>query len=150
MKAYSRNLGRREPERAGENREGFPRTWNLGNTSRALRVQWIHKSSCAWPSYMVKPQYASLPPFYLEDKYQKQGKPSILSVAIVFSRLLMCHAVFPGGAAGKETTFQHRSCRRPRFDSWVRKIPWRRAWQPTPVFLHGKSHGQRSLAGCSP
>ena len=34
---------------------------------------------------------------------------------------------------------------RPRFDSWVRKIPWRRKWQPTPVFLPGKSHGQRSL-----
>ena len=33
---------------------------------------------------------------------------------------------------------------------WVRKIPWRRAWQPTPVFLHGASHGQRSLVGYSP
>jgi len=33
---------------------------------------------------------------------------------------------------------------------WIRKIPWRRAWQPTPVFLPGESHGQRSLAGCSP
>ena len=32
----------------------------------------------------------------------------------------------------------------------IRKIPWRRAWQPTPVFLPGESHGQRSLAGCSP
>ena len=32
------------------------------------------------------------------------------------------------------------------FDSWVRKIPWRRKWQPTPVFLPGESHGQRSLA----
>ena len=30
------------------------------------------------------------------------------------------------------------------------KIPWRRAWQPTPVFLPGESHGQRRLAGCSP
>ena len=36
---------------------------------------------------------------------------------------------------------------RHRFDPWVRKIPWRRAWQPTPVFLPGESHGQRSLAG---
>ena len=36
------------------------------------------------------------------------------------------------------------------FDPWVRKIPWRRAWQPTAVFLPGKSHGQRSLAGYSP
>ena len=42
-------------------------------------------------------------------------------------------------------------CRlRPRFDPRVGKIPCRRAWQPTPVFLPGESHGQRSLAGCSP
>ena len=33
-------------------------------------------------------------------------------------------------------------CRRPGFYFWVRKIPWRREWQPTPVFLPGKSHGQ--------
>ena len=37
-----------------------------------------------------------------------------------------------------------------RFDPWVGKIPWRREWQPTPAFLPGKSHGQRSLAGYSP
>ena len=36
------------------------------------------------------------------------------------------------------------------FNPWVRKIPWRRAWQPTLVFLPGESHGQRSLAGYSP
>ena len=36
------------------------------------------------------------------------------------------------------------------FDPWVGKIPWRRAWQPTPVFLPEKSHGQKSLAGYSP
>ena len=36
------------------------------------------------------------------------------------------------------------------FDPWVRKIPWRRAWQPTAVFLPGECHGQRSLMGCSP
>ena len=40
--------------------------------------------------------------------------------------------------------------RGPRFDPWVRKIPRRKEWYPTPVFLPGKSHGQRSLAGCSP
>ena len=40
--------------------------------------------------------------------------------------------------------------KRPGFDPWVGKIPWRRKWQPTPVFLPGKSHGQRSLMGCSP
>jgi len=36
------------------------------------------------------------------------------------------------------------------FDLWVRKIPWRGAWYPTPVFLPAESHGQRSLMGYSP
>ena len=40
--------------------------------------------------------------------------------------------------------------RRHRFDLWVGKISWRRKWQPTPVFLPEKSHGQRILAGYSP
>ena len=40
--------------------------------------------------------------------------------------------------------------RRPGFSPWVRKVPWSRAWQPTPVFLPGESHGQRSLTGYSP
>ena len=38
-------------------------------------------------------------------------------------------------------------CRSPRFHSWVGKIPWRRKWQPTPIFLPGESHGHKSLAG---
>ena len=41
-------------------------------------------------------------------------------------------------------------CRRPGFNPWVGKIPWRRKWQSTPVLLPGKSYGQRSLVGCSP
>ena len=41
-------------------------------------------------------------------------------------------------------------CRRPGFDPWVRKIPRRRKWVPTPLFSSGKSHGQRSLVGYSP
>ena len=41
-------------------------------------------------------------------------------------------------------------CWRPRFNSWVGKIPWRRKWQPTPVVLPGKSHGPRSLVGYGP
>ena len=56
---------------------------------------------------------------------------------------------FPGGASGKEPACQcgrhkSRGCGRS-----VRKIPWRRAWQPTPGLLPGESHGQRSLAGYS-
>ena len=41
-------------------------------------------------------------------------------------------------------------CKRCRFEPWFRKISWRRAWQHTPVFLPGESHGQRSLVGYSP
>ena len=40
-------------------------------------------------------------------------------------------------------------CRRPRFDTWVGKIPWIREWQPTPV-LPGEFHGWRSLVGYGP
>ena len=39
--------------------------------------------------------------------------------------------------------------KRGRFELWVRKIPWRRKWQPTPVLFPEKSHGQRNLAGYS-
>ena len=53
----------------------------------------------------------------------------------------------PWCLSGKESACQ---CRRHRFDPYVRKIPWRRAWQPTPVFLPGESHGQRRLSGYSP
>ena len=52
---------------------------------------------------------------------------------------------FPGGACGKKPACQCRRRKRCGFDPWVGKIPWRRAWQPTPVFLPGESHGQRSL-----
>ena len=48
--------------------------------------------------------------------------------------------------SGKESACQRRKC---AFSPWVGKIIWRRIWQPTPVFLPGKPHGQRSLAGYS-
>ena len=53
----------------------------------------------------------------------------------------------PWWLSGKESACQ---CRRCRFNPWVRKIPWSRKWQSTPVFLPGKSHEQRSLVGYSP
>ena len=69
---------------------------------------------------------------------------------VALLKLCIIYMGFPGCAAGKEPTCQCRRCKRPEFDFWVRKIHWRRAWQPTPVFLSGESHGQRSLAGYSP
>ena len=57
------------------------------------------------------------------------------------------HGGFPGGSDSTSICLQ---CRRPRFDPWVGKIPWRRKWQPTPVHLPGKFHGWRNLIGYSP
>ena len=56
----------------------------------------------------------------------------------------------PWWLSGKESICQCRRHKRCGFDPWVWKIPWRRKWQPTPVFLPGKCHGQRSLEGYSP
>ena len=55
-----------------------------------------------------------------------------------------CHNQgLPAGSDSKE-------CGRPRFDPWVKKIPWRREWLPTPGELPGKFQGQRSLSSYSP
>ena len=48
---------------------------------------------------------------------------------------------FPGGASVKEPTYQCRRHKRYGFNPWVGKIPWKWAWQPTPVILPGKFHG---------
>ena len=63
---------------------------------------------------------------------------------------LVCILKGYSGFSSKEFTCQCTRLKRLRFALWVGKIPWSRKWQPTPVFLPGESHGQRSLVGCSP
>ena len=63
---------------------------------------------------------------------------------------LKCIMGLSGWHSGKESTCKYKKHRRCGLNPWIRKIPWRRKWQPTPVFLPGKSHGQRSLVGYSP
>ena len=87
-------------------------------------------------SFIISPCYSS-------ELCIQMGVSFLFSFAFYFS----FHRDFPGGSDGKSICLQ---CGRPGFDPWVGKIPWRRKWQPTPVLLPGKSHGQRSLAGCSP
>ena len=69
---------------------------------------------------------------------------------ISFSRKIKKDGGFLGGASRKEPVCQCRRHKRHGFDPWVGKIPWRRAWQPTPVFLPGESPWQKSLAGYNP
>ena len=82
--------------------------------------------------------------WWLEEKFDSTLDIWILKV---FTPLPSPCGGLPWWLSGKESACQSR---RNGFDSWVGKIPWRRKWQPTPVFLPEKSHGQRSLAGCSP
>ena len=56
----------------------------------------------------------------------------------------------PRWQSDKESACQCRRCKRHGFNRWVGKITWSGKWQPTPGFLPVKSHGQRSLMGCSP
>ena len=58
---------------------------------------------------------------------------------IIIRTLAGGHVGFPRWLSGKESPCQ---CKKPGFDPWVRKIPWRKPWQPTPVFLPEKSPGQ--------
>ena len=59
-------------------------------------------------------------------------------MVFVFENVYICSRL-PWWLSGKESTCQ---CRRHRFNLCIRKIPWRRKWQPTPVFLPGESHGR--------
>ena len=80
--------------------------------------------------------------------------PWIFSLLLVFNNLLFvswCSFLqLPRRLSAKESAYQCRRWKRCGFNPWCGKIPWRRAWQPTPVFLPGEFHGQRSLAGRSP
>ena len=75
--------------------------------------------------------------------------PNIANFKFLFHifQVFKAHIGLPWWLSGKESACQ---CRRPRFDPPVRKIPWRRYWQPTPVFLPGKFHEKRNLVVYSP
>ena len=64
-----------------------------------------------------------------------------------YNSLFITHLRCSRWHSGKESACQYRRCKRPGFEPWVGKIPWSRKWQLTPVFLPGKSHGERSPAG---
>ena len=80
------------------------------------------------------------------------AKPKILAIWLLMEKVCwpLFLTVLPRGLSGKENTSQCMSHRRQGFDPGVGKIPWRREQQLAPVFLPGKCHGQRSLAGYSP
>ena len=117
--------------------------WATVSTSRGpcfptWKYEWIQvggpaSSSSGAVTACPHSRWATWPPAFLEGK-----------------RHLLPRAGFPGGASGKEPTCQRRRHKRCRFNPWVGKISWTRKWQPTPVFLPGESHGQRSWRATVP
>ena len=61
------------------------------------------------------------------------------------SRIFSSIQGFAGGTSGKESTYQCRKHKSHGLNPWVEKMPWSRKWRPTPVFLPGEFHGERSL-----
>ena len=108
-----------------------------------LRKAFLSLLAILWNS-AFRWVYLSFSPLLLVSlRFTAVCKPSSDShFAFFFCRCLKAWQYF-SGSDGKEWG-------RPGFDPWVRKIPWRREWQPTPVFLPGEFHGQGSLAGYSP
>ena len=96
------------------------------------------------------PLTSSLLRYFAKFKFSITALPSlVLGLKMRIERECIQRG-FPGGASGEEPACQ---CRRPKrcgFDPWAGKIPWRRKWQPAPIFLPGEFHGQRTLAGYSP
>ena len=89
----------------------------------------------------------------IKDERKKKGSLTwsiSLSAFLPFFYFQTIFPGFPGGTSDKETTCQCRRHKRRGFDPWVRKIPLKRAWQPTAVFLPRESNGQRSVAGYGP
>ena len=96
----------------------------------ARQKDWNQGSNhCSWPMLRAMPLLSLFP--LLQHKSLNDNQ-------------IGCLRDFSGGTRSKEPFCQCRRHTRCGFDPWVRKIPWRRAWQPTPVFLPGESHGQRT------
>ena len=71
-------------------------------------------------------------------------------VIVLFPTLGGKYSVFWGFPGGLDSKASACNAGGPGFHSWVGQIPWRRKWQSIPALLPGKSHGRRSLVGCSP
>jgi len=88
--------------------------------------------------FCLPPSSSGLPRFHAQFLPLLQKPPSSCPPLTAFDAC---------DASGKEPSCQSRRCKRCRLNPWIWKIPWRRAWQPTPVFLPGESQGHRSFVG---
>ena len=122
---------------------------NLGDQWPLIKIpsylDWYPKSLhiLPWPLSLASAPttlLSSIPPQGIQVRL-------FLSTITTFAFITPCRTYWlPRWYSGKESACQYKRC---RFNPWVGKIPWRRKWQPTPILLPGKFHGQRSLVGYS-
>ena len=115
-------------------------------------TECIRKEASARQPHRVHCQEPQARVFSAEKCRRLRGRPAhkvkaILKPPSQNSVELQRLVGLPWWLSGKESTCQ---CRRCRFDPWVRKISWRKKWQPNPVLLPGKSHRQKEPGGLQP
>ena len=128
-------------------------------------VLWYDQQSHAWAYIWRKPYFKdTYTPMFIAalfttvKTWERSKCPSIeeFKKNMWYTHTMKYYWAIARWLSGKEQAWQcrrqkrHKWYQRDGFNSWVRKIPWRRKWRPTPVFLLGKSHGQKSLMGYSP
>ena len=133
--------------------------YSSGNSCWPRKCDW--KISALYANSLVHPTWCSTMPFLRaancgytnrnQTIHVLKGSAEVKQVSNYYPKkalsVLKVRWASPKWLNGKESAFQYRRC---EFDSWLEKIPWRRKQQPTPVFLPGKSHGERRLVGYSP
>ena len=123
-------------------REGSRPAWG--------RVRWFPVSSDCCPTLSRGSQAPSSFRLLLNIHKLCQGFEPSQNLLMLFAACNMNYCIlqnsggFPGGSVVKNLPAMQETWRH-RFNPWVGKIPWRRKWQPAPVFLPGETHGQRSL-----
>ena len=118
------------------------RVWSLDQEDPLEKEMETHSSTLAWRILWME-ESGELQSMGL----QRVGCDWVTSLSL---SLFLYSKGFPSVARYKDPTCQCRRHWRGRFDPWIGKIPWRRAWQTTAGFLPGESHGQRNLVGYSP
>ena len=136
------------------------RVQSLGRENPLEKDVATHSSTIAWkipwteePSRLLVAHGVAKSRTRLSDFTSLHFKRSVNSSYLVTAFLwgaALPYSSFQGGASGKEPACQCGRHKGHGFNPWLGKIPWRRAWQPNPVFLPEESHGQGSLMGYSP
>ena len=112
--------------------------WSLGQEDPLQKGIATHSSILAW----------KIPRTLEPGGLQSMGSQRVRHYWATVTHKVLCRG-FPGGARGKEPACQCKRHKRGGFHTFLGKIPWRRAWQPTLAFLPEESHGQSSLVGYS-